>query len=400
MKPKNRPRAKDAPQHKAPVARKSAPARKPAPAGKPASARKTGGSGKPGASRKAGASAKSAPAGKPTPARRSSTAGQRQRAAARSTRGSGPRPLSVQQAQALLNLEQILSRRIVGKDDAIARISRVIRVRMAMLDFRPDRPRGSFLLVGPTGVGKNELAFAFAEALYGSEDKVVSIDLGEFSEEEDLPKLGVTLLPGTTNQAVEGVLTSPVRRNPEAVILLRGLERAHAAFQPILQQVLERGWMEDLLGPVPFSRSIIFVTTHPRRDDPAGGEIGFSRSTAPPEEILRRRLERGFTPELLDSFNEIIELPTLSTEAVRQVARYKVEAVLKRLHSRNRTIRIDESVFQAFIPEDEVKRQGVTLLHQTLESRLFNPLARYLLSHRQSRSIVVEVNEGNLRIHE
>jgi len=301
-------------------------------------------------------------------------------------------------AEVLLNLEETLGRRIVGKDEAITRIARVVRIRLTSLDFRPDRPKGSFLLLGPTGVGKNELAYALAEALYGSEERVVSLDLGELSSEEDLVKLGVSLIPGTTNQAMEGTLTSPIRRDPEAVILLRGLERAHRSFFPLLQQILERGRMDDIMGPVSFSRTIVFVTTRPRRDEATPGEIGFSRTTVPAAELLRRRLERSFPCELLDSFNEIIELPPLTTEAVRQIARYKVEAVLKRLHRTRRNVRIEDSVFAAFIPDGEAQGQGVALLHQTLEDRLFNPLARYLLAHRQNRSIVVEMSDGVLQI--
>ena len=154
------------------------------------------------------------------------------------------------------------------------------------------------------------------------------------------------------------------------------------------------------MGEVSFRQAVFFVTTRPRREDSAAGEIGFSRSTAAPQELLHRRLERTFPAELLDSFNEIIELPPLSTDAVRQIARYKVEAVLKRLQQKHHTIHIDDNVFEAFIPEEEVQQQGVGLLHQTLEDRLFNPLARYLLAHRGSRSVVVEMSEGALRIRE
>jgi ATP-dependent Clp protease ATP-binding subunit ClpA len=315
-------------------------------------------------------------------------------------RATAPRLPNARQAKILLNLEEILSRRIVGKDDAVARIARVVRVRMTQLDFRPNRPKGTFLLVGPSGVGKNELAYALGQALHGTDDRVVSIDLGELTEEGDVVKLGVTLLPGTTNQAVEGILASPIRRDPEAIVLLRGLERAHASFQPILQQVLERGVMEDLIGSVSFSRTVIFVTTRPRRDEPAGVEIGFSRSASSPEEVMRRRLERNINPELIESFNEVIEIPPLNPDAVRRIARYKVEAVLARLQQRRRKIAVADNVFEAFLPDEEANREGIALLHRTLEDRLFNPLARYLLSHPGNRSLQVEVIEGSLQIHE
>jgi ATP-dependent Clp protease ATP-binding subunit ClpC len=293
-----------------------------------------------------------------------------------------------------------MQRRVIGKDEAVLRIARVVRVRMADLDFRPGRPRGSFLLVGPSGVGKNELAYALAEALYGNEEAVVSIDLAEIAEEGDLAKLGVTLVPGGVDQAMEGLLTSPVRQNPEAVVLLRGVERAHATFQPILQQILERGRLDDMAGSVDFSRTVLFVTTRPRREDAPAAEIGFSRGGGPAAEVLHKRLERSIATDLLDAFNEIIEVPPLTPGDVRRIARYKVEAILGRLRRRRRRVEVSEEVYEAFLPEEEIQREGVAILHRSLEDRLFNPLAVYLLSHAAAGRVHVEMDKGVLRIRE
>jgi ATP-dependent Clp protease ATP-binding subunit ClpA len=291
-----------------------------------------------------------------------------------------------------------MNRRIVGKEDAVARIARVVRVRIAQLDFRPNRPSGSFLLVGQTGVGKNELAYALAEALCGTEERVVSVDLGEIAEEADVARLGVTLVPGTKDEGVEGLLTSPVRKDPAAILLLRGLERAHSSFQTVLQQILEQGRLDDLVGPAYFNQTVIFVTTRPRRDESAGVEIGFSRPMHTPQEAVRKRLERAFSPDLLDAFNEIIELPALTPEDVRRIARYKVEAVLQRLHRKHKEITVAEGVFETVIPDEEARADGASSLNRTLEDRLFNPLARYLLEHRGQRSIRIEMEGGNLKI--
>jgi ATP-dependent Clp protease ATP-binding subunit ClpC len=317
----------------------------------------------------------------------------------RQGRGTPPR-LSADRSHRLLKLEETMQRRVIGKDEAVLRIARVVRVRMANLDFRPGRPRGSFLLVGPSGVGKNELAYALAEALYATEEAVVSIDLAEIAEEGDLAKLGVTLVPGAENQAMEGLLTSPVRRNPEAVVLLRGVERAHTAFQPILQQILERGRLDDMAGSVDFSRTVLFVTTRPRREDAPAAEIGFTRGTGPAAEVLHKRLERSIDTDLLDAFNEIIEVPPLTPGDVRRIARYKVEAILGRLRRRRRRVEVADEVYEAFLPEEEIQREGVAILHRSLEDRLFNPLAVYLLSHAAAGRIRVEMDKGTLRIRE
>lgn len=317
----------------------------------------------------------------------------------RNVRGHPPR-LSAERSRRLLKLEETMQRRVIGKDEAVLRIARVVRVRMADLDFRPGRPRGSFLLVGPSGVGKNELAYALAEALYGNEESVISIDLAEIAEEGDLAKLGVTLVPGGVNQAMEGLLTSPVRQNPEAVVLLRGVERAHAAFQPILQQVMERGRLDDMAGSVDFSRTVLFVTTRPRREDAPAAEIGFTRGGGPAAEVLHKRLERSIATDLLDAFNEIIEVPPLTSGDVRRIARYKVEAILGRLRRRRRRVEVSDEVYEAFLPEEEIQREGVAILHRSLEDRLFNPLAVYLLSHAAAGRIRVEMEKGALRIRE
>ncbi len=313
--------------------------------------------------------------------------------------GAAPRA-SAERARRLLKLEETMQRRVIGKDEAVSRIARVVRVRMASLDFRPDRPRGSFLLVGPSGVGKNELAYALAEALYGSEEPIVSIDLAEIAEEGDLAKLGVSLVPGAADQVMEGLLTSPVRSNPEAVVLFRGLERAHASFQPILQQILERGRLDDIAGAVDFSHTVIFVTTRPRREDAPAAEIGFTRGGGPAAELLHKRLERSIATDLLDNFNEIIEVPPLTPEDVRRIARYKVEAILSRLRRKKRRIEVSDEVYTAFLPEEEIQREGVAILHRSLEDRLFNPLAVYLLSHTGAGRIRVEIDRGSLRIRE
>lgn len=354
-----------------------------------------------GASRKPGRSGKARPAPGGNGRGRAQSRKKPARPQARPKAASPARPkLTAKRARVLLNLEQAMARRIVGKDDAVAKIARVVRVRMAQLDFRPDRPNGSFLLVGPTGVGKNELAYALAESLYGSEEPVACVDLAEVNEEGSVARLGVTLVPGAPNQAMEGLLTSPVRRNPEAIVLLKGLEQAHPSFHPLLQQILEQGRMDDVMGPVSFSQSVIFVTTHPRRDESTAVEIGFSRSALAPQEATRKRLERTFSPDLLDAFNEIIDLPPLTPEDVRRIARYKVEAVLQRLHHRHQEIAVDENVFETVIPAEQARQDGASSLNRTLEDRLFNPLARYLLEHRRTKSIRVEMEGETLKIRQ
>lgn len=393
-KPAAKPAAKPTPK----PAAKSAPKSAAKPGGKPRSKPPAKGAAKPKPAK--GGPKSSAPPEKASKARtKSPKRGAQNPPTLELVHGQGPvRRISSRRAQTLLDLETALSERIVGKSEAIAKIARVVRVRMTQLDFRPERPNGSFLLVGPSGVGKNEFAFALAEVLFGTEDRVVSIDLGEFDDEDDLAKLGPSPVPGADGHVFEGILTSPVRKQPESILLLRGIERAHPAFQRLLAQILDSGSIEDMFGPVDFRNTIIFVTHHVSRDDAAPGAIGFARPSKTAETLRREQLELYVLPDLLESFNEVIELPPLSAGEVRQIARYKVRKVLDRMGRRKRAITVSESVYDELISDDLCRVGGAKFLNRTLEERLFNPLARYMLTHRSSRQISVGVDHGRIVI--
>ena len=308
------------------------------------------------------------------------------------------RSLSAGRADTLLHLEERLGERIVGKEDAIAAIARVVRISGTNLDFRPERPSGAFLLVGPEGVGKNEIAYAVGEVVHGSDEAVASIDLGEFDDEESLAKLGATLVPGSETHYMPGVLTAPVRENPEAILLLRGLEQAHPAFQRLLLHVLERGRIEDMVGEVSFDKTLIFVTLTLSREELTTHEIGFGRPTKTPEARLREVVSRFVLPDLIDAFHEILELPPLSIPEVRLIAQYKVDKVLRRMAQKKTSIAVSPSVYDELITDDMCRHGGAKFLNRTLEQRLFNPLARYLLENRTSREIRIGMHHGDIVI--
>jgi len=299
----------------------------------------------------------------------------------------------------LLHLEDLLQQRIVGKDEAIARVANVIRIRRTNLDFKPHRPDGSFLIIGPPGVGKTEFANAVAEVLMGTDSMVINLDMADYTEEEDVEDLLVTAYPGAEGVLVEGALTTPVRRNPRSVILFRGIERAHETVRRLLLHILERGTIVDAQGEVSFSQTIIFATTRMEADDVELVEqIGFTRSSIPREERQRKILEEQFSPDLVNAFNAVLFFSSLTTEDVRLIARYKVNAVLARLKQQNRGVIISDRVYDTFIKENEVKKAGARYLNRALEEKLFTPLSKYLLEHIGARSIVVDVQEDRLII--
>jgi len=318
------------------------------------------------------------------------------RRGARTPRAAAPRR---NEKDVLLRLEEILKQRIIGKDEAIARVANAIRIRRTHLDFHPARPDGAFLLVGPSGVGKTEFAFAVAEAILGEDRNVVVLDMADYTEEEDIADLLVTLYPGT-DTFIEGSLTTPVRNNPRSIILLRGLENAHPAVHRMLLHILERGIIVDAQGEVAFDQTLLFATTRLHPDESETVEqIGFKRSTLSREDRCRRMLEERFGPELIAAFNEVLYFSSLTPEDVRRIARYKVQKVVERLKRQRRGVEISEKVYDTFIKEDEVARAGARYLNRALAENLFTPLSKFLLAHAEARNITVEVEGDRVVIH-
>ncbi len=314
-------------------------------------------------------------------------------------RKAATRPIVNKDTSTLLNLESLLGERIVGKDSAIQRVANVIRIRRTKLDFKPHRPDGSFLIVGPAGVGKAEFANAVAEVLLGDNNRVLNLDMADFTMEEDIEDLLVTAYPGTEGVLVEGAMTTPIRNNPRTVILFRGIERAHPAILRLLLHTIERGVVMDAQGEATFNESIIFATTRLELDEAEMVEqIGFTRSTIPREERCHRILEEQFSPELVGAFNEVLYFNSLTPQDVKLIARYKVNSVLERLKAQKCGVIITDRVYDTFILEDEVKKAGARYLNRALEEKLFTPLSKYLLGHATARSIIVDIQDGELVI--
>ena len=253
--------------------------------------------------------------------------------------------------------------------------------------------------MGPPGVGKTEFANAIASVLLGNDNLLVTLDMSDYTEEEDIEDLLVTAYPGAEGILVEGALTTPVRKNPKAVILLRGIERCHPAIMRLFLHILERGVVIDAQGEVAFNRTIIISTTRLEFDEADTVEqIGFVPSNIPREERCRKVLEDQFTPELIAAFNDVLYFDNLTAKDVQLIARYKVNTVLERLKKQKRGVIISDSVYDTFIREDEVRKAGARYLNRALEEKLFTPLSKYLLEHHRARSIKIDVQGGQLVI--
>jgi ATP-dependent Clp protease ATP-binding subunit ClpC len=290
--------------------------------------------------------------------------------------------LTLDESKKLLGIEEFLKHRVIGQDHAAERVAERIRLAKREFDFRPERPNGVFLFLGPTGVGKTEIARCLAEYLLASRDAMIRYDLSEFTEAHSISKL-IGSPPGYVGYDEEGhQLTSRIRTRPQTILLLDEIEKAHPAVLNLFLQVFEDGRLTDSHGrTVSFSEVTIILTSNigadafRRRDS-----IGFTplRDLAPEEvrEQARALLENRLPLELINRVDEVVIFNSLTREAILEIARNLVERAILRFHRENKSVEVEESAvkFLADTGYDEI--YGARHLQRNVEQLLLQPLAR------------------------
>ena len=283
----------------------------------------------------------------------------------------------------LLSLEDQLAKRIIGHREALARIAQVVRRNYA--GFASRRPMGSFLLIGPTGVGKTELARALAEALFGSAEALVALDMSEVSEAHGVSRL-IGAPAGYVGYGEGGQLTEPVRRRPSSVVLIDELEKAHRDVQMLLLQILEEGRLTDGKGRhIDFSNAVMVMTSNlgasllTRRNR----GLGFSASDGEPSSIdaVERAVREALPPELWNRFDERLVLQPLDGPQLREIARLLLVESSERL-SREKRISYDasEAVIEHLTQEGTVDGSlGARPLRQLVQRLVEGPIAQRIL---------------------
>jgi ATP-dependent Clp protease ATP-binding subunit ClpC len=313
--------------------------------------------------------------------------------------------LTEEERDRLLRLEGHLHDHVVGQDDAVAAVSEAVRRSRAGLGD-PDRPVGSFLFLGPTGVGKTELARSLAEALFGDADRMIRLDMSEFQERHTVSRL-VGAPPGYVGYDEAGQLTEAVRRRPYSVVLLDEIEKAHPDVFNILLQVLDDGRLTDSQGrTVSFKNTVLIMTSNLGSDIINGTRrsVGFATGGAgwDPDRDLRdkldRRLHEQLRPEFINRIDEIIIFRQLETDQLRRITEMMLEETRRRLHAQDVTIEITTAAVDWLAERGFQPEFGARPLRRTIQRELDNRLSRLLLSAdlAPGRQVTVDVADGEL----
>ncbi len=292
----------------------------------------------------------------------------------------------------LLRMEQELGKRVVGQGEAVATISDAIRRSRAGLSD-PMRPIGSFLFLGPTGVGKTELCKALAEFLFDTEEAMVRIDMSEFMEKHSVSRL-IGAPPGYVGYEEGGYLTEAVRRRPYSVILMDEVEKAHPDVFNVLLQVMDDGRLTDGQGrTVDFRNAVIVLTSNLGSDviQQMAGEEHYQRMRAAVMEVVRV----AFRPEFINRLDDIVVFHPLRREQIRSIARIQIRFLQKRLADRDMKLVVDDAALDHLGEAGFDPVYGARPLKRAIRAQLENPLAQEILAGRFGPGDVIEVEVDN-----
>ncbi len=293
--------------------------------------------------------------------------------------------------QKLLRMEEALHQHVVGQDEALAAVSNAIRrARSGLSD--PNRPNGSFLFLGPTGVGKTELCKRLAEFLFDSQQAMIRIDMSEFMERHSVARL-IGAPPGYVGYEEGGYLTEAVRRRPYAVILLDEVEKAHADVFNVLLQVLDDGRLTDGQGrTVDFRNTVIVMTSNlgSQLIQEMAGEENYQRMRSAVLEIVAQH----FRPEFINRLDEVVVFHPLGREHIRRIVDLQVAHLRDRLAERQLSLKLSEAVLDQLGEAGYDPVYGARPLRRVIQHRLENPLAKALLEGRFVPGDVIVAEPG------
>ena len=298
--------------------------------------------------------------------------------------------------QKLIHMEERLHQRVVGQDEAIVAVSNAMRRARAGLQD-PNRPLGSFVFLGATGVGKTELARALAEFLFDDEHSMIRIDMSEYQEKHAVSRM-IGAPPGYVGYDESGQLTEAVRRRPYAVVLFDEIEKAHPEVLNVLLQLLDDGRLTDGKGrTVDFKNVVIIMTSNL-------GSQYIAEHTGDLSEGVRRQvmetLRQHFRPEFINRIDEVIFFHALALEHMKTIVEIQIRSLLKRLEDRKIHVELADAAKEFLVAEGYDPMYGARPLKRTIQRRVLDPLAMRVLEghfHEGDRITVDVGDDGRLR---
>ncbi|AWL29385.1 ATP-dependent chaperone ClpB [Acinetobacter defluvii] len=295
----------------------------------------------------------------------------------------------------LLHMEEFLHNRVVGQDEAVVAVSNAVRRSRAGLSD-PNRPSGSFLFLGPTGVGKTELTKALGNFLFDSDDAIIRIDMSEFMEKHSVSRL-VGAPPGYVGYEEGGVLTEAVRRKPYSIVLFDEVEKAHPDVFNILLQVLDDGRLTDSQGRlIDFKNTVIVMTSNLGSSDVR--ELGENASDEEVRATVMNAVSQHFRPEFINRIDELVVFHSLKKSQIRGIADIQLDRLRSRLAERDIGLKVDDQAFDILIDAGFDPVYGARPLKRAIQQQLENPLAQKILAadFAAGDTILVSAEDGQL----
>ena len=315
--------------------------------------------------------------------------------------------IAQEESESLLHLEEELHKRVIGQDEAVVAVSKAVRRARAGLKD-PKRPIGSFLFLGPTGVGKTELARALAVALFGDETAMIRLDMSEYMEKHTVSRL-VGAPPGYVGYEEGGQLTDAVRRKPYSVILLDEVEKAHADFFNILLQVLDDGRLTDSQGrTVDFRNTVIIMTSNLgakalRKDSPELGFLAAKKADSNTEDTngvnfkeakksVMDSVKRHFRPEFLNRIDEMIVFHALTSNDLKQIVTILMDTVVKRLGDMGLSLEISPAAMDFLVKEGSDFSMGARPLKRAIQRLIEDPISDLILQGNAPEGAIIKAD--------
>lgn len=301
------------------------------------------------------------------------------------------------ETQKLLNLETNLHKRVIGQDKAVSAVSRAIRRKRAGLQSTKRPP--SFIFVGPTGVGKTELAKSLAYEMFGSEDSIIRVDMSEYMESHSTAKL-IGAPPGYVGYDDAGQLTEKVKRKPYSIILFDEIEKAHSDVFNILLQVLDDGKLTDSQGNVVSFQNTIIIMTSNAGSNLNNNSIGFDKRTVDNNKI-EENLKQVFRPEFLNRIDEIIVFDPLTKDELLQIVDLMLKDTIKALNDRNISLIVSEAAKEFILSKGTNLKYGARPLRRAIQRYIEDEISEMILKGdvKDGQKVVVDVENDELKIN-